>query len=218
MKISIVCSNNGHPIYPRLVDWTSRNSCQHEIELVENSSLLKGGDILFLISCSEIIGSAVRDRYTSCLVIHASDLPQGRGWSPHIWQILQGKKQITVTLLEAAEGVDTGDIWSQDHFIVEDHELFDEINEKLFRAEMKLMDYAVQHFGNIVPRQQSDEAATYYRKRKPIDSKIDPNGTIAEQFDLLRIADPERYPAFFDHNGYRYKIVITKLSKIEESN
>jgi methionyl-tRNA formyltransferase len=34
--------------------------------------------------------------------------------------------------------------------------------------------------------------------------------TIAEQFDLLRVVDNLRYPAFFDHRGKRYRLTIKK--------
>ena len=34
-------------------------------------------------------------------------------------------------------------------------------------------------------------------KRTPADSEIDPGKSILEQFNLLRIVDSERYPAFF---------------------
>jgi methionyl-tRNA formyltransferase len=35
---------------------------------------------------------------------------------------------------------------------------------------------------------------------------------LAEQFDLQRICDPERYPAFFELHGHRYKLTLDKLS------
>ena len=37
------------------------------------------------------------------------------------------------------------------------------------------------------------------------------NKTIKEQFNLLRIVDNNYYPAFFEYNGYRYKIQINKV-------
>ena len=42
------------------------------------------------------------------LVIHASDLPQGKGWSPMPWQIAEGRNDIVFTLFEAVAGVDAG--------------------------------------------------------------------------------------------------------------
>jgi methionyl-tRNA formyltransferase len=34
---------------------------------------------------------------------------------------------------------------------------------------------------------------------------------LGEQFDLLRISDPMRYPAFFDWMGHRYVLRIEKV-------
>jgi len=47
------------------------------------------------------------------LVLHASALPKGRGWSPHIWGIVQRDDYITLSLIEAEEEIDTGRIWKQ---------------------------------------------------------------------------------------------------------
>jgi len=44
------------------------------------------------------------------LVVHESDLPRGKGFAPVKWQILDGKKEIPVCLLETTEQVDSGDI------------------------------------------------------------------------------------------------------------
>ena len=43
------------------------------------------------------------------------------------------------------------------------------------------------------------------------DSRLDPSRSIAEQFDLLRVADPQRFPAFFDLRGHRYLVRLKKL-------
>ena len=177
---------------------------------------LLGGDILFLISCHEIVGKDVRDLYKSTLVIHASDLPQGRGWSPHVWQIVEGKNQIPVTLLEAEDQVDSGAIWKQLLLSFEGHETCEEINQALFLAELELMDFAVSNLDKIVPRQQDQREPTYYRKRTPEDSKLDPDRSIAEQFDLIRVADVNRFPAFFDFRGHRYTLRITKVTSNEQ--
>jgi methionyl-tRNA formyltransferase len=163
-----------------------------------------------LISCHELIREDVRSRYSATLVIHASDLPQGRGWSPHIWQILEKSKLIKVTLLEAADAVDSGAIWAQADLQLDGHETFDEINSKLFAAELSLMDFAVLNLGVVVPRPQDARTPTSYPRRAPADSRIDPQRSIAEQFDLLRVADPVRFPAFFELHGHRYLIHITK--------
>lgn len=216
MNISIVCSNNNHPVYPYLRKWKEQRSCVHNVELYEKVLSLPGGDILFLISCNEQVGASIRSKYKKTLVIHASDLPKGRGWSPHIWQILEGRSAVPVTLLEAEDKIDSGLIWKQEVIIVENHEVFDEINTKLFEVEIRLMDFAVDHFESIRPFQQANTEPTYYRKRNPEDSRLDPYKSIAEQFDLLRVADPDRFPAFIDFNGYRYQLLLLKKGKSEK--
>ncbi len=217
MKITILCSDLHHPVFPWLQSWAERNRAAHAVDLVRAKDALAGGDILFLISCHELIGPDVRARYRATLVIHASDLPLGRGWSPHIWQVLEKKQHIKVTLLEAADAVDSGAIWTQTAFDLEGHETFAEINAKLFEAEMRLMDYAVLHLETVQPRPQDDREPTRYRKRTPEDSRINPQRSIADQFDLLRVADPERFPAFFDLLGHRYFIHITKDPQHEDN-
>lgn len=213
MKITVLCSSRAHPVYPALADWCARQGRQHQVALaksVAQAQDLGGGDILFLISCHEIVPPRLRALYRAALVIHASDLPRGRGWSPLVWQILEGRNDIPVTLLEAADPVDSGAIWHQTWLRFQGHELLDEINAALFAAELALMDYAVANLDSVRPRPQSGEPS-YYRRRRPEDSRLDPERGLAEQFNLLRVADPERYPAFFDHLGQRYVVRISKM-------
>jgi methionyl-tRNA formyltransferase len=211
MKISFLCSSKEHPVFPLLSDWQSKHSTEHAVEIVDSKDLLQGGDILFLISCNEMLDSKTRSMYQFTLVMHASAVPKGRGWSPHIWQILEGKNRIVVSLLEADNTVDSGRIWFQKEMVLDGHELFDEINEVLFSIELELIDFAIDNFFTIKPQPQNNLEPSYYPKRTPADSRIDPNKTIAEQFNLLRVADPNRFPAFFELSGHRYKINLVKI-------
>lgn len=219
MRIAILCSSEDHPVNTWLEKWVKKHSKIHEITLVRKKSELQDGDILFLISSHEIIDSKIRNMFGKCLVIHASDLPTGRGWSPHIWQIIEGRNEICVSLLEAVEKVDEGPIWCKKRLNIPDTALYDEINELLFNIELDLMDYALEHFGSMVASNQDGTIKpTYYPKRKPLDSEIDPSRSIAEQFDLLRVSDPQRYPAFFKFRGQRYKVILEKWDEPENSN
>lgn len=216
MKVSVLCSSTAHPVYPHLEQWIRDAAANHRVELVRQKSELSGGDVLFLIACHEIISPADRQKYGATLVIHASDLPEGRGWSPHIWQILEGKNRIVVSLIEAQDPVDSGAIWAQRHLVLEGHELSEEINEGLFAIELELMDHALAIVGSGKPVPQDDRPPSYYRRRTPEDSRLDPSRSIAEQFDLLRVADPQRFPAFFDLHGHRYVVRIEKAGAADE--
>jgi len=113
VKITILCSDREHPVNKYLEDWISRNSASHDLTLARRKDDIPGGEILFLISCSEIVKRHDLAKYKNSLVLHASDLPKGRGWSPHIWEILNGEETITLSLLEAGDKVDSGRIWKK---------------------------------------------------------------------------------------------------------
>jgi methionyl-tRNA formyltransferase len=213
MNITVLCSDFMHPINPYLEKWIATATTNLNIKLVREGCGLTDGDILFLISCSEIIPKDIRDQYKVSLVLHASDLPRGRGWSPHIWELSQGSEVITVTLLEAEDKVDTGRIWKKVTVPVPKHALWSEINHLLFQAEFELINFAIKNYHNIQPQQQSAAIPpTTYLRRTKQHSQIDPYKSIAEQFDLIRMCDPNRFPAFFNFLGKRY------LLKVEESN
>lgn len=213
MKISLLCSDEQHPVNEYLLSWISKRENAHEIEIVRKKRDLSGGDILFLISCSEIVSAADRSAYRASLVLHASDLPRGRGWSPHIWEIIGGAEEITLSLLEAKDKVDSGRIWRKVRLPIPKDALWDEINERLFCAEIELIDFAVREFSSIMPVEQDMSIEpTYYPRRSPSDSQIDPSQSIASQFDRIRVCDPQRFPAFFELHGKKYKILLEKFN------
>lgn len=212
MKLRILCTDPAHPVNAWLERWVAaQREAGHDVGVYRDWRTLDGGgDLLFLVSCHQMIREPVRSQFRHTLVVHASALPYGRGMSPQVWQILAGAREITVTLLDAVDELDQGNIWHQLTMAFDGTELHDEIHAKLFDTECALMSWAVAHIDASMPRQQSGEAS-YFRKRTPEDSRIDPERPLAEAFDLLRICDPERYPAFFEYRGQRYRLRIDKL-------
>ena len=212
MKIDVLCTDPRHPVLPYLQRWKAvQESLGHDVNLINEKADLSGGDLLFLVSCSQVLNNTERGQYRAALVLHASDLPKGRGWSPHVWAILAGESEVTVCLLEAQDPVDSGLVWLRTRFALDGSELLPEINQRLFLAELNLMTEAVQRVGSIEPSPQQGDPGPYMKRRTPADSRLDPHKTIAEQFDLLRTVDSERYPAFFDFRGHRYVIKIDKV-------
>jgi len=209
MNITILTTSIEHPVNIYLDKWAEKNK-NHQISIVHLKKELISGDILFLISCSEIISKLERERFKKTLIVHGSDLPYGRGWSPHIWEIINGATDITLSLLEAEDKVDTGDIWKKIRVPIPKTALFDEINGLVFNAELELMDFAIENYLTIKPKKQSDIDSVHWPKRSPKDSVIDANQTILEQFDLIRVCDPQRFPAYFYNDGVRFNITIEK--------
>lgn len=213
MKISILISSEKHPINSWLNQWVEKYCLIHDIQLVSSKEQLDEGDILFLISCSEIITRIDREKFDKTLVIHASDLPMGRGWSPHIWDIVSGAEQVTISLLEAEDKVDSGDIWKKVVVKISKTALYDEINRLVFEAELDLMSFAVENMYKVIPDKQSSDNITYWRKRTPEDSEININKTISEQFDLIRVCDPDRFPSFFYKDGKKFKLKVELIDE-----
>lgn len=208
--IEVICSDDRHPVNAWLERWADRARAEHEVVLRRRVAEVGSGDFLFLVSCTEIVPAEVRERFRHTLVLHGSDLPRGRGMSPVVWQVLEGRTEVTLTLLQAADPYDTGDVWAQRTFAAPPDALAAEIDAALFAAEIELMDWALAHCDTASPVPQVGEA-TYYPRRRPADSRLDPDRSLAEQFDVIRVSDPERYPAFVELRGRRFAVVLRPL-------
>lgn len=212
MKVTLLCSDFEHPVYPYLREWQQKYNNIYSITVINSTDEIKeSGDILFLISCSELVKHKTRAMFLYTLVLHASNLPDGRGWSPHIWSVISGKKNLTISLINAEDSVDTGDIWKKNNIKLQGNELYNEINSLLFRSEIDLITWACNNITTAKAVPQKRKETKYLRKRTPADSEVDINKSIKEQFNLLRVCDPNRYPAFFEIKGQKFKLIIEKF-------
>ena len=181
----------------------------HTVNFISSKTELEKADISFFLSCFEIIGPEYLERSTHNIVVHASDLPHGKGWSPTSWQILEGKNEIPLTLFEAVDAVDAGRIYLKDRIRLNGSELIDEwqrlLGDKIVDMCLAFVKYYPE---NIKDGYDQSGEESFYTRRRPKDSELDPDKTIAEQFNLLRIVDNEKYPAFFIKNGKKYLLKI----------
>lgn len=177
----------------------------HKVALIYKASEVIQGDILCLLGCENIFKKLDLNKHN--LVVHESNLPKGKGWSPLTWQIIEGANKIPVTLFEADNKVDNGLIYDQKHIELTGYELIDQIRYLQGKVTIQLILEFIQKYPNVKGIRQSGKS-TYYRKRELNDSELDVDKTIREQFNLLRIVDNERYPAFFEIGRHKYKIKI----------
>lgn len=205
MRVDVFCSDRRHHSWAALELWAESRGAF----LTDDIDELRGGDLLVLVSCTQYVERAIRNRYGRALVIHESDLPEGRGWSPLAWQIIAGRNAFTVSLIEAADSIDAGDVLAKEKFSLEGHELSAEINDVRDAVRIRLLDFAVENpDAKAVPQAGM---SSKYDRRTPEDSRLDPQRSIASQFDLLRICEP-RFPAFFELRGHRYEISLRKVA------
>jgi len=179
--------------------------------LCRSYASIEPGDVAFFLGCVGIASSETLERNRWNLVVHESDLPKGRGFSPLSWSILAGENVIPVCLIEAADEVDAGAILYKDRIVFEGHELIGEIRAALGERTIELCERFLYEAPRVTPVRQVGEP-TYFKRRRPQDSQLDPNKSISDQFELLRIVDNKRYPAFFDLRGHRYVLSIEKVT------
>lgn len=208
LLINVVTDNNG---------WQLRHSKQlterlcdlgHHARLKQDYDDVEAGDIAFYLGCLRLTPNEILMRNRTNLIVHASDLPKGRGFSPWTWMILEGENKIPVCLLDAEEQADSGAIHYKDWIIFRGDELIDELRDAIGAKAVELCLRFVQS-DPTPPRPQTGETSTYPRRR-PIDSEIDPERPISEIFNQFRVADNDAYPVFFHHLGCRYVLKITK--------
>jgi len=207
MKVNILVDNPGSWIVPYARDFQGRLERDgHAVTYSERAEDVPEGDVALFLSCEKIVPADIRCRNKHNLVVHESDLPRGKGWSPLTWQILQGKNKITVTLFEAADKVDAGDIHATRTIEFDGTELVDELRAKQWDATEALISGFLKD-PDMKPRPQSGEEG-FYERRSAKDSELGTSKTLAELFDVLRVVDNERYPAFFTHKGRSYILKI----------
>ena len=74
--------------------------------------------------------------------------------------------------------------------------MHDEIREKQAQKTMELCLQFLDGYEKLEVKKQKGKPF-FYKKRTPIDSELDINKTVEEQFNLLRIVNNEEFPAFF---------------------
>lgn len=184
----------------------------HESYYVHKKEEIKKGDVCFLLSCTKILPERYLKFNKYNIVIHASDLPQGKGFSPLQWQILEGKDCITLTLFNAVKELDAGDYYLKEKICFEGHELLDELHEKMAEKINEMAEKFIKNINNLKPTKQTGKTS-YYPKRTQSDDKINPYKSIIELFNHFRIANNNDHPLFFEYKGFKYNLKIEKRNE-----
>ena len=177
----------------------------HAVRWIHTPSALGAGDVCLLLSCGRLLNAPQLALHRYNLVVHESALPQGQGWSPMTWQILEGASSIPITLFEAVADLDAGPIHLQQEITLQGHELVDEWRALQARATFDLcLSWFDCHHEVVKAAKPQCGDVSFYPRRRPGDSRLDPELSLAEQFNVLRVVDNQRYPAFFYAHGRRY--------------
>jgi methionyl-tRNA formyltransferase len=180
--------------------------------LVRDAQHITEGFVNFMLGCTNIVSKDALEKNKHNLVVHESALPKGRGFSPMSWQIIEGKSEIPICLIEAIENVDAGQIWIEDSICLNGTELVNEWRVLQGEKTIELCVRFLKDYELLEPISQVG-MTTWYPRRTQRDSILDINKSLLEQINLLRVVDNEKYPAFFEFADNTYLIKIEKLVK-----
>lgn len=164
-------------------------------------------DIIVVVAYGQIIQKEVLDlpKY-GCVNVHASLLPKLRGASPIQHAILQGEEKTGVTIMQMAEGLDTGDMLSKVETVVGEKNcetLHDELAQ--LGAELLIKTLPKIEAGEIIAEKQNDSLSTYAGMIAKQDGKIDFDKSPAEIERQIRAFDP--WPgAYCQYNDQQMKL------------
>lgn len=187
-----------------------KTSKEFNVNICYEEKDVRGFDLVFVLGYTKVLTGKILSLNKLLLVIHESDLPKGRGFAPVQWQILEGKNDITVCLLEVNNEVDAGVIFDKILLSFDGTELYDEIRKKQALITFELIARFLVRYPNVNFEKQKGKP-TFYRRRHPSDSQLDVDQTIRNQFDLLRICNNKDWPAFFKIDGVGYQMKIEKI-------
>lgn len=150
-------------------------------------------DIIVVAAYGKILPKYVLEypKY-GCLNIHASLLPKYRGAAPIQRAIMDGESEIGVTIMEMAEGLDTGDMLTKSAFVSDGTESYGEIHDKLAMLGASLIVETIERYANgeIVPQAQEDSLASYAAKIEKTDRILHFSATTEEILNRIRAFSP----------------------------
>tara|TARA_B100001996_G_C18577277_1_gene560826 strand:+ start:378 stop:1025 length:648 start_codon:yes stop_codon:yes gene_type:complete len=214
MKIQILISKSSWAnVYRVFIKKKLRPYSKKILFLNNHKNLKKNYDVNIIFSYFKKIKKNFLKLSKNNLILHESNLPKGRGMSPISWQIIEGKKNIIFSLIEASEKIDAGKIYYQKKVKFNGTELFEEIKKSQLINNLQLIEKFLKYKIklNKTPKFKIQKGKpTYYSQRKPSDSKIKINKSIKSQINLLRVCDYKNYPPFFYYKKKKFLIKLTK--------
>lgn len=177
---------------------------EHNIPVIQPESLKKeehsrrwikdcNPDLLVVVAFGMILpGSVLESAREGGWNIHASLLPLYRGAAPVQWAILKGEKKTGITLIQMDESMDTGDILLQEEIDISPEETAGSLTNRLIElgVEVLLDGLKKRVSGDIPPRPQNHDKATYTRLIKAVDRPVDWTDSAINIFNKIRAFNP----------------------------
>ncbi len=161
-------------------------------------------DIFVVAAFGQILPREILEmpRY-GCVNIHGSLLPKYRGAAPIQWAVLNGEKEAGNTIMQMNEGLDTGDILTQESVLLDEKETAGSLYDKLSQMGGALLLRTLDRLeeGSITPVPQDDAQSCYAKMLRKEMGQIDWSKSAEEIGRLVRGLNP--WPSAYTHWNHK---------------
>lgn len=164
-------------------------------------------DVAVVAAYGLILPLPVLEAYSlGCLNLHASLLPRWRGAAPIQRAVEAGDAKSGVTVMQVAEGLDTGDMLLKGEVEITSTTTGGELHDKLALVGADLISAVLSDIKSFTPQPQQQDGACYAAKIDKSECKLDFNQKAEVLCRKIRAFNP--YPAmFFEYGGERFKVL-----------
>ncbi|MCX5845392.1 MAG: methionyl-tRNA formyltransferase [Deltaproteobacteria bacterium] len=137
-------------------------------------------------------GEILQTPKMGCINVHPSLLPKYRGAAPINWTLIRGETKTGVTIMMIDEGLDTGDILTQQETMIDPDETFGELHDRLADIGASLLLKTIEMIlsGTVKQSPQDASGATYAPRLKKEDGLIRWDADIHQTVNLIRGLSP----------------------------
>jgi len=143
------------------------NKIREDYEFILNTD----ADIIITCAYGQIIPKVILDYpRLGCVNVHASLLPKYRGGAPIHWCLINGEEKTGISIMYMDEAMDSGDIISQEEYIIKDTDnvgiLHDELSKIGANLLIKTLPSIIDGTNNRIKQNISDVTYAYNVKRE----------------------------------------------------
>jgi formyl transferase domain protein len=175
-------------------------------------------DIIFCFGWSNLIKKELLNLPKMGIVgYHPALLPKNRGRHPIIWALALGLKASGSTFFFMTDGVDDGDILSQEEVEIFYEDDARSLYDKVLATALKQIEYFLPKLQNnsFQSFKQNNSLANAWRKRGKLDGKIDFRMTSGAIYNLVRALTRPYVGAHVEYNGK--DVSVWKVKEVDFS-
>lgn len=148
-------------------------------------------DIIVVAAYGKILPKAVLDmpKY-GCINVHGSILPKYRGAAPIQRAVMDGESKSGVTIMQMAEGLDTGDMLLVRETEIGADETAGELFDRIALLGADALIEALENIDSLTPFKQDDALACWASPLKKSDGEIDWEQSAEKIYSLIRGVSP----------------------------